>query len=81
MGNVVDCQPTQTAAISHRVGLLGNATKFRLFDQPIPYRGRQGVFDFPTTHSPAASPPSARRSSWSRSRFADFAEDSMHDAG
>jgi hypothetical protein len=60
MVNVVDCLPTQTvfgdAAASDDDRDCGDFTpgrfawkrgEFRPFDQPIPYRGRQGIFNVP----------------------------------
>jgi hypothetical protein len=60
MVNVVDCQPTQTflgdSAASDDDRECGNFTlgrfawkrdRFRLFDRPMPYRGRQGIFVVP----------------------------------
>jgi hypothetical protein len=57
--NVVDCQPTRTsfgdaAASDDRVcgdfapgRFAWKRDEFRLFDQPIPYRGAQGIFNVP----------------------------------
>jgi hypothetical protein len=60
MVNVVDCLPTQTISgdtaasdDDRECGDFGpgrfawKRDEFRLFDQPIPYRGRQGVFNVP----------------------------------
>ena len=60
MVNVSDCQPTQMlfgdAAASDDDRECGDFTpgrfawkrdEFRLFDQPVPYRGRQGIFSVP----------------------------------
>jgi hypothetical protein len=60
MVNVVDCQPTQTgfgdAAASdddRECGDFGPGRfawkrgEFRLFGRPIPYRGKQGIFNVP----------------------------------
>jgi hypothetical protein len=60
MVNLVDCLPTQTfsgdAAASDDDRECGDFApgrfawkrdEFRLFDQPIPYRGRQGIFSVP----------------------------------
>lgn len=60
MVNVVDCLPTQTllgdAAASDDDRECGDFApgrfawkqdEFRLFDQPIPYRGAQGIFNVP----------------------------------
>jgi hypothetical protein len=60
MVNVVDCQPTQTlfgdAVASDIDRICGDFApgrfawkrdEFRLFDQPIPYRGAQGIFNVP----------------------------------
>jgi len=66
--NVVDCLPTQTLvrddAASHDDRICGDfrpgrfawkRDEFRLFDQPILYRGRQGFFNVPADLIPASA--------------------------
>jgi activating signal cointegrator 1 len=65
MVNVVNCQPTRTsfgdAAANDDDRAYGDFTpgrfawkrdEFRLFDQPIPYRGAQGIFRVPDNLDP-----------------------------
>ena len=60
MVNVVDCQPTQTLLGDAAAGdddrecgdfapgrFAWKRGEFRLFDQPIPYRGARGIFNVP----------------------------------
>jgi hypothetical protein len=60
MVNVIDCLPTQTlfggtaaSGDDRECGDFGSGRfawkrgEFRLFEQPVPYRGRQGIFNVP----------------------------------
>jgi activating signal cointegrator 1 len=72
MVNVVDCQPTQSpsgdAAASDDDRECGDFSpgrfawkrdEFRLFDQPIPYRGARGIFNAPDHLTRPTPPPNA----------------------